>query len=178
MTAFDPGRPSADEHAPYHAAYLKHVPDGDILGTLRRQVGQTLALLGGLSDGQAMTRQAPYSWTIKEVVGHLADTERILGYRALRFARGDQTPLPGFEQDDYVKYANSDAVPLDALADEFRAVRESSLRLFGNLPPDAWLREGRAFDTRFTVHALAYIIAGHEGHHLAILRERVKKLAG
>ena len=129
-------------------------------------------LLGGLSDEMARSRYAPGKWSVKEVVGHVADTERVMSYRALRFGRGDQTPLAGFEQEDFVRGASWDEVPLAVLLDDLTSVRRATLSLFRGFSDDALARQGTANGTPVTVRALAAIITGHERHHLRILRER------
>src|SRR5215213_7549532 len=116
-------RPGADEYASYYGGYIKLAPDGDILEGLARQIDETLALLRGLSEARAASRYAADKWSIKEVSGHMIDAERIFAYRALRFARNDKTPLPGYEQDDYVSNASFDAYPLSELATEFEHAR-------------------------------------------------------
>jgi hypothetical protein len=143
-----------------------------VVETLERQLGETLALLGGLSEEQAGARYEPGKWSVKELVGHVVDTERIFAYRALRFARGDRTPIPGFEQDPYVAGGNFDARTLRDLADEFACVRRATVALLRHLGEDAWRRTGTASDNEVSVRALAHIIAGHELHHLNVLRER------
>ena len=166
------GRPAATEHAPYYEKYVSLVPDGDIVATLSRQAETTLSLLGNIPEAQANNRYAPGKWSIKEVVGHVIDCERIFSYRALRFARNDATLLPGFEQDDYVRYASFDEVPLADLAAEFDCLRRATVYMFKALTADAWLRSGDANGSEVTVRALAHIIAGHELHHTGILRAR------
>jgi uncharacterized damage-inducible protein DinB len=165
-------QPDATEYAPYYGKYISLVPAGEMVATLSRQLDNTLALLGGLSEAQADSRYAPDKWSIKEVVGHILDTERIFGHRAFRFARNDRTPLPGFEQDDYVRAANFGQRPLADLAGEFEHVRRSNLYLFRSLDDEAWLRRGVASDNEVSVRALAYIIAGHETHHMQLVQSR------
>src|SRR5262249_28808258 len=148
-----------------------------IVELLGLQIGETLKLLRAVTEAEADLRQPPYTWSFKEVVGHMADTERIMASRAVRIARGDQTPQPGFDQDDYVRVANFARARLAALAAEFLAVREGTLWLFRNLDEHAWNRLGKANDNVVSVRALAFIIAGHELHHAAILRQRVKMLS-
>jgi len=172
MTTLTFNRPEATEYAPYYGKYVSLVPDGDILRTLEGQSGATGELLRGISEGQAGSRYAPGKWSIKEVVGHIIDGERVFAYRALRFARGDQTPLPGFEQDDYVRYGSFDACMLSDLASEFEYVRQGTLSLFRHLDGEAWHRRGTASDAEVSVRALAYIIAGHELHHVRILKAK------
>lgn len=166
-------RPEASEYQPYFAKYVTLVPDGDIINTLERQLNETLATLHGLTEAEANTRHAPYTWSIKEVVGHLTDAERIFGYRALRFARGDATALPGFDENDYVRHANFDARPFSELLSEYEMLRRSHISMFRGLDDAAWLRTGIANGHPISVRALAYNIAGHELHHGAILRKRL-----
>lgn len=165
-------QPTPTEYLPYYGKYVSLVSDGNILTSLQQQLDETLALFGNITESQADFRYAPDKWSVKELVGHITDTERIFAYRALRFARNDQTPLPGFEQDGYIKAASFDDCSLDHLAAEFESVRRSSLFLFKHLPPEAWMRKGTASGGEVSVRALAYIIAGHELHHRDILRNR------
>jgi hypothetical protein len=148
------------------------VAAGDIVTTLNHQLEDSLVLLRGLSAEQGVSRYAPDKWSIKELLGHIIDSERIFGYRALRFARADQTPLSGYEQDDYVQAANFDRLQLTDLVDEFEHVRRANVHMFRSLDEDAWLRRGSANDNEVSVRGLAHIIAGHELHHLQILRSR------
>lgn len=165
-------RPGADEYAPYYERYVSLVPDGDLLATLTRQGGETVALLRSLPDERGMHRYAPEKWSINDVVLHLADAERVFGYRALTFARGDRTPLPSFEHDDWVVVARADGRRLPDLVDEFEQVRKGTLALLRGLDDEAIARRGTASGKEVTARALAWIIAGHERHHVAILRER------
>ena len=165
-------RPEETEYLPYYGRYIALVPDEPILTLLGKQREATGALLGSIPEAQAGFRYGPDKWSIKELVGHVIDTERIFAYRALRFARNDRTPLPGYEQDDYVRSASFDDYPLGELAAEFASVRRSSLFLFKHLDSEAWMRRGLANDSEVSVRALAYIIAGHELHHRDILRSR------
>jgi DinB superfamily len=165
-------RPQNNEYAPYYARYIDRVPDGDLVEVLCTQIGETLALLRGIPEDRASYRYEPGKWSIKEVVGHLADVERIMGYRMLRIARGDSTPLPGFDENAYVPAANFDARSLTSLAHEFEQVRGATIAFLETLAPDAAARRGSANNLEISARALAYIIAGHERHHVAILRER------
>ena len=172
-TDLDPlGRPAADEYAPYYARYVERVPDGEILVLLRDQLAETEALLREFRGEREGHRYAPDKWSVKEVVGHLADTERIFAYRALRFARGDRTSLPGYEQDDFVRGGNFDARALPEIAGELRSVRMATITLFAGLSAEALRRRGPANNVEFSVRGLAWIIAGHERHHATIIRER------
>jgi hypothetical protein len=167
-------RPEPGEYVEYYQQYISKVPPGDVLAALEGQIGATRRLLIGLSEQQAMSRYAPGKWSVKEVVGHLSDSERVMSHRALRFARGDRTPLPGFDENQYVPAGAFDARPLTSLVDEFAAVRAASLALFTSLDAAASRRQGEANGHPISVRALAYIIAGHELHHVALLRERYK----
>jgi hypothetical protein len=165
-------RPAPGEHIPYYTHYISLVPGEDVLAALAGQIGSTLEVLRGIPEERAGFRYAPGKWSIKEVVGHVLDSERIFVYRALRFARNDDTPLPGYEQDDYIRAASFDDCRLADLADELGHVRQSTLSFFRHLAPAAWQRAGTANDDPITVRALAWIIAGHELHHLQVLRDR------
>ncbi len=165
-------RPTPGDYAPYAEQYVVLVGGGDILDTLKSQLNQTATLFSGRSERDGNFRYAPDKWSVKEVVGHVADTERIFAYRALRIARGDQTPLSGFEQEDYVRAANFGSRKLADLVEEYADVRQASLDLFRSLEEEAWGRRGVASDNSVTVLALAYLIAGHELHHRKILDER------
>jgi hypothetical protein len=167
-----PGRPQATEYAEFYAKYVDLVPGTDILGALEGQRLVTAQLLAARSEREGNFRYAPGKWSVKEVVGHLADSERIFAYRALRFARGDETPLSGFEQDDYVKSGGFSERTLADLAEEFQEVREATIALYSGLDGPAWQRRGVANKNPVTVRALAYIIAGHELHHRRILEEK------
>lgn len=167
--AFLSMRPPPDKYAPYHAGYVGLVAEGNILELLAGQVKATRDLLAALPAG---FRPTPADWSVAEVVGHLADSERVFAYRVLRFARGDATPLPGFDQDCFVAHAGFSQRPLADLLDEFAAVRQGTLILLRNLDEAAWQRQGVANDMAVSVRALAYVIAGHELHHVADLRNR------
>jgi uncharacterized damage-inducible protein DinB len=165
-------RPAPGDYAPYAEQYVVLVTGEDVLESLKNQLKQTATLFSGRSERDGNFRYAPDKWTVKEVVGHVADTERIFAYRALRIARGDRTPLAGFEQEDYVRAARFGARKLADVVEEYADVRQASLALFQSLDEEAWLRHGVASENRVTVLALAYLIAGHELHHRKILEER------
>ncbi len=165
-------RPAPDEHTPYFARYVNLVTGDDVMDVLTRQVEETIGLLGAVGEDRGNFRYAPGKWSIKEVAGHMIDTERVMAYRALWAARGDRAPLPGFEQDDFVRGATFDGRTLRDLIDELRVVRLGSLALFRPLTDEELLRRGIANDAEFTPRAIAFIIAGHERHHLVQLRER------
>ncbi len=165
-------RPLAGEYDPYYEKYMSLVGPADICATLEHQIGETVALVSGITEERGAFRYAPDKWSIKELLGHVIDTERIFAYRALRIARGDRTPIEGFEQDDYVRNARFDAYPMVDLIEELHAVRRSTVLLFRPLHDDEWMRRGVANQKEITVRALAWIIAGHELHHRAILLAR------
>jgi len=164
-------KPQPEEHAEYYAKYIKLVGD-DALGALRAQSASTPRLLSGLSDAQAMHRYAPGKWSVKEVVGHLLDGERVFSYRALRIARADATPLPGFDENAWVPAAHFDRRPMPDLVADYQTVRAATVALFSSFDEEALTRVGTANDTPFSVRALAHIIAGHELHHVGLLRDR------
>lgn len=166
------GRPETNEYAEDYGKYVKLVEGDDVLAELGRQLESTLSMFQNISEARAGYRYAPDKWSIKEVLGHLIDAERIFAYRALRFSRNDQTPIEGFEQDDYVKNAAFDAFPFSELLDEFKSTRHSTISLFKHLEPAAWHRKGKASENDVTVRALAYIIAGHELHHRNVLHSQ------
>lgn len=165
-------RPDATEYAPFYAGYVARVPEGDVVSALRESGREIVAALGAIPESRGGFRYAPEKWSVREVVGHLVDAERIFCYRALRLARADATPLPGFEENDFVRNAGSDARTLADLVDELRIVREGTVRLFDSFPDDAWERRGVVNGREVSVRALAYITAGHARHHLGVLRER------
>jgi DinB superfamily len=164
-------KPDASEHAPYYSRYVDLVAAGDILGTLATQIDATLAELRNVSEADSLKRYAAGKWSVREAVGHMIDTERIFAYRALRFARGDRQDLPGFEQDDYVAAAQFDRRPWAGLLEEFEAVRRSNVLMFRGLGEEAWRRQGVANGDAMSVRAAAYVIAGHELHHMRVLRK-------
>ena len=167
-------RPDAAEHPPYFSRYVDLVPDGNLLLTLRSQLHDTLASIRGMDEADGGFRYLPGKWSIRQVLGHVIDTERVMAYRALHFARGDAAPLPSMDQDQFVAGADSDARTLADLADEFEHVRLATIALFRPLRDEALARRGIASGAQCSVRALAWIIAGHELHHGAILRERYR----
>jgi hypothetical protein len=167
-----PSRPEATEYAPFYAGYVANVPEDDVLAALRSGGRELESLLAPVAESRAGHRYAPDKWSVREMIGHLIDAERVFSYRALRLARGDRTPLPAFDENEFVRAAGSDARTLTDLAEELALVRESSLRLFASMPAEAWTRRGVVNGNETSVRALAYIIAGHGRHHVRILRER------
>lgn len=171
-TSFRSVRPAAGEFLPYYGTYIDRVPDGDIVETLDRQIGDTLSLIRSIPEANGDKRYAADKWSIREVVGHVIDAERIFTYRALRFGRADTTPVPGFDENAYVANAPFSKVSLANLADEFEHVRRAAVHFFGNLDGDAFARRGSANGAEISVRALAFIMAGHESHHMNVLRTR------
>jgi len=165
-------RPTADECSPYYFTYINLVPDGDIIHTLQSQHADIQMLLKNTNDAHASVHPAPGEWSIKEVVAHLSDAERLFAFRALWFARGEQSALPGMEPNPWVALTDANARPISDLLAEFDHVRAASIALFANLDASAWQRRGIASDNVMSVCALAWIIAGHELHHNRSLREQ------
>jgi uncharacterized damage-inducible protein DinB len=165
-------KPGEGEHIDYYSKYIQLVPGEDARPALMRQAGETLRLLEHVSDAQGLHRYATGKWSVKEVIGHITDAERVFAYRALRFGRGDETPLAGFDENQYVPQANSDLRSMAALRAELSAVRASTLSLAESFDESALVRRGLANNHAVSVRALFWIIAGHELHHVSLLRER------
>ena len=165
-------RPAPTEYPPFYGRYVETVGLGDILALMRKSGRLFAEMLAAISEPRAGFRYADGKWSIREVVGHVTDAERVFSYRALRFARGDVTPVPGFDENEYARASNADARSLVDLAADFQAVRESSLRLFASLSAGAWEQRGTANGQTITVRALAYVTVGHVEHHMAVLHER------
>lgn len=164
-------RPQPDEFAPYYAGYIQRVPDDiDIFAILSRQPDDLRALLQHIGDERANARPAPGEWSIKEVVGHICDTERVFSYRALCVARGDTTPLPGFDQDDYVRATSFNARTLSDLIEEFEVQRRANVLCFQPLTEPETTRRGIARNYPVSVRALLYMMAGHVLHHIESLQ--------
>ncbi len=162
--------PTPEEYAAFQDDYVQRVRDGDIFAILARQPGEIREIVGKLSDQQALFRPAPEEWSIKEVIGHISDTERILYYRALCISRGETQSLPGFDQDQYTPAGNFDAYSLDELINEFALTRQANLISLKHLSTEASLRRGVAFGNVISVRALIHIMAGHVYHHVASLQ--------
>ncbi len=165
-------RPSADEFASHYAGYVAAVPDGDVTRMLADHAEALLSRLKGLTDEQAVFAYAPGKWSVKEVICHITDAERIFTYRLLRIARGDQTPLAPFDENLYAVESRANDRPLDTLLGEFAAVRSATLALLRWLPEETWTRRGTASSKEISVRALAWITAGHAMHHANVLAER------
>jgi uncharacterized damage-inducible protein DinB len=165
-------RPAPDEYAPYYQRYLDRIAGDDAMPPLERQRDSTIALLTGVPEAKALHRYAEGKWSVKETLLHVADAERVFAYRALRFARKDGTELAGFAEERWVPESGADARPLADLVDEYRAVRGATLALARSLTPAMTTRRGVANQAGVSVRALLWIIAGHENHHVNLLRER------
>lgn len=172
MSAHRRIRPAADEFNPFYSNYVAQVPDGDVVEALIGGAEIAAALLGDLEDDVASRAYAAGKWTVKEVLLHCADAERIFTYRALRIARGDTTPLPGFDENAYAPMSGAGNRTIEDILDEFESVREATVTLFSGLPAEAWTRRGTASNNAITVRALAWITAGHLLHHLSVIQDR------
>ena len=172
LSAKEPGRPAATEAAPYYFRYIDRAPAGDVLQLLSTQLKEMLAWCANISEEKSQFRYAPDKWSIRQVLNHLTDSERVFACRALWFARGFDTALPSFDQNIAAAGAEADNISWAAHVDEFRSVRVASISLFMNLPAAAWMRGGIASGNYVSVRALAYIIAGHMRHHLTILQQQ------
>lgn len=165
-------RPAPDAYAPFYAAYVELVPDGEVIDLLVRQPSVFRRFLEPLDEARAELRYAPGKWSVKEVLAHVVDAERIFAYRLLRFARADRTALPGFDENAYVAALALDEVSLPDLLDEFADVRRANLHLYNRLTDEELDRTGEASGATMSVRALLYVAAGHAQHHLRILQER------
>jgi len=171
-TAINIARPEPDEFFEYYDRYIAQVPDGNLISLLREQAVETVTMLQDLTPQQANYAYAPGKWTVKEVIGHISDAERIFAYRALRISRRDETPLASFDENAYVKNANFGSRSLPDLLEEFQVVRASSIHLAKSMDAETLALRGSASGHPISVRALFYIIAGHERHHAGLLRER------
>ena len=171
-TEFRAIRPKSDEHLTYYSKYIDRVPDGDIVETLRNDTRETLQFLRSIPEAKFDHRYAPGKWTIRQVVGHLADGERVFQYRAWRFSRADSTSVPGFDENLYVDNAPFESVSMPDLIDEFENLRQASIHLFSNMTGEMMARRGLANGAEVSVRAIAFIIAGHVSHHVEVLKER------
>ena len=165
-------RPESSEYALHYGTYINLVPEGSIVAILTDQLFQTSAFYRNIPEDKSLFRYAPAKWSIKEILSHISDVERVFSYRALRFSRNDKTALPGFEQDDYVRGGNFQSRILASLIEEFEVVRGATIALFESLDGEVWMRRGSASGAEVSVRALAYAIAGHVIHHQAIIRDR------
>jgi uncharacterized damage-inducible protein DinB len=167
------GRPAEDEYfADYYARYVNRVRGDDILDAMDGQLGEVMELFGALSESQSRYRYAEGKWSVREMLGHLVDAERVFGYRALCISRGEAAPLPSFDENIYSRNSGDDETPLGQLAEEFELLRAANLMLFERMSPAQWARRGTASGREVTSRALAWIIVGHVEHHKAVLQER------
>lgn len=165
-------RPKSDEHREYYAKYIDKVPDGNLISLLREQLIDTLALLRGVSDEKGNFAYAPGKWSIKEVLGHIIDTERVMAYRALTFARSPGSELPGFDENAWTPAGNFNTRTVADLLEELEVVRANTTHVASHLTEEMLTRRGLANGAEASVRALLYIIAGHERHHVELFRER------
>lgn len=166
------GRPGPDEAVPYYFKYIDRIQTEDVVGKLESQLDEALRFFRGVSEEKSLERYGPDKWSVRQVLNHVNDCERLFAFRAMWFARGFDSDLPSFDQEVCATEARADAVPWASHVEEFRGLRQSTVAFFRNLPPEAWMRSGIASGNLFTVRALAYIAAGHLAHHSAILREK------
>ncbi len=166
------GRPDENEFAPFYKGYIGQVIEDDAITALEAELNESLAFFRGIDEQASRTAYAEGKWTIRELLGHIIDAERVMSYRALRFARNDQTELPGFEEADFVRGASFNDVSMGDMLREFEHLRRANILMFRNLSPAAWDRRGTANGNQISVRALAFVIAGHEKHHRKIVKER------
>ena len=166
------GQPLESEYAPYYQSYISQVSEVEILPVLRSQLDALDVLLGRVTPERETYRYAEGKWSIREIVGHLIDGERVFGYRAFAIARGDRNNMPGFDQNEYILTSPYDRLDLEDLLSEFRLVRLSNIAMFRTLDEESWLRIGTANENQVSVRALAFVMAGHVRHHMAVLRDK------
>jgi hypothetical protein len=171
-TSFRSIRPAADEYLEYYGLYIGQVPEGDLIANLKQNLSESLRMLRGIPESRFDYRYAPEKWSVREIIGHLSDGERVFQYRAWRFSRADETPVPGFEENSYVANAPFSRVSMPDLIAEFESLRRASIHLFENLDADAMTRRGKANNAEVSVRALGYIMVGHVIHHIRVLHER------
>jgi hypothetical protein len=172
------GLPERTEAAPYYFKYIDRISTGDVVEVLGNQLREALELFTGISEEESLHRYAPEKWTIRQVLNHVNDTERVFLFRAFWFARGFDSPLPSFDQNVAMAAAQPDGHAWSRHVEEFRAIRAATVAFFDNLAPEAWDRRGIASDNPFSVRALAYMCAGHVTHHVRILQERYLAVPG
>jgi hypothetical protein len=167
-------RPSSGEYSQQAAVYVALVTENDVMEVLEQQLERLTRWWASIPQSAAGSLQSPYTWTVQQVLQHITDAERIFGYRLLRIARGDQTPLPGFDENSYAVASLEGRLSLTEIVDEFSGLRQANIALLRSLPPDAWSRHGITSGTLTTVRALAFILAGHVRHHDNVLRRRLQ----
>lgn len=168
------GRPRPSEAAPYYSKYIDRIREEDVVSVLAAQLDEALALCSGISEEKSLYRYAADKWSIRQLLNHVTDTERAFTFRALWFARGFETALPGYDQNIAAAGAAADSISWAAHVEEFRHVRLATISLLSNIPSNAWMRGGIASDNYVTVRALAYIVAGHLAHHIEVLSDRYR----
>ncbi|MAL19184.1 MAG: hypothetical protein CL670_05225 [Balneola sp.] len=172
MSVWDKEYPSSSEYAHYYGNYVSHVPKENIIETLKAQMHEIYTFINSIPGDKAFHSYEDGKWTVKQTIGHIIETERVFAYRALAFSRRDPSPLPSMEQDDYVKYSNYNSRTIHNLANEYLAVRIASIHLFQNMTKEMISLKGTASGVEFTVRSFPFIIAGHELHHLEIIKEK------
>jgi hypothetical protein len=172
MPIKDIPRPAASEYDAYYRSYIDQVPEGHLMAILEAQLTERAPVLRGLDPALGEHRYAPGKWTLKQVLGHVTDTERIFACRALRMARGEPAPLTGYDQDVYVERGGFEARVLDEMLDEFDHVRRETIRLLRTFSDEMLILDGVADGKRISVRGLGWLMAGHEQHHLRVIRER------
>jgi hypothetical protein len=165
-------RPNNEEYSSYYTGYIGLVPEGDYVSILNEQESALVRLFSSLNEEQALSRYEAGKWSLKEVLAHMTDTERIMSYRLLRIARGDSTDLPGFDQDIFISNNNFDELALTDLIQDFKSVRQATLALLPTISDTAWTRFGTANTYAISARAIAYVIAGHAQHHLNIAEQK------
>lgn len=165
-------RPEKNEYAEFYETYVSLVPESDVIACLENQTEEIVAAFKDANDEKGLYAYGADKWTIKEVIGHLIDGERVFAYRALRFSRADSTPLPGFDQEPYIENGNANAVSIKNLIEELVLLRKANVLMFKNLTAEGWGRVGNACEADMSVRAVAFILVGHIRHHLRILQER------
>lgn len=166
------GRPGPDEAVPYYFKYIDRIQTEDVVAKLESQIDEALSLFRGVTEEKSLERYGQDKWSVRQVLNHVNDCERLFVFRGMWFARGFDSDLPSFDQEVAAAGAPSDGIPWASHVEEFRGIRQSTVAFFRHLPPEAWMRSGIASGNRFTVRALAYIAAGHLAHHSAVLREK------
>jgi hypothetical protein len=173
MTNYVPGRPDPSEYAPHFQGYIDHASNADdIVAALTSQMGELRALLGGVDEAKAGYRYADNKWSIREVIGHVTDGERVFGYRSMCIARGETQSLPGFDENVYGANSPADSRTLADILDELGELRSSNVRMLRALTPEGWTRIGTANNKQISTRAIAYVMLGHARHHMKVLRER------
>jgi uncharacterized damage-inducible protein DinB len=165
-------RPEVNEYPEYYVPYVSLVPEGDLIPILQENLKKMIKLFDGISEEDSYYRYGEGKWSIKEVLGHITDTERIMSYRLMRIGRGDKTPLAGFDEEFFVNHSKVNELPVKKILDDFIATRKATITLIENMPTEAWTNEGNANNTKVTTRAIAYILAGHEIHHRHIIEAR------